>query len=68
MRGIFGLQPLQPNINVSLSGIFMVIPDTEKNSGPKRAQPCLDPYFRENEMLCVASLILRYITFTSELR
>lgn len=57
------------NINESLSGIRIVIPDFVKNSGPKRVQPCLDlPFFRGNEKLCVASLMRKYITFTSDLR
>ncbi|OXU27171.1 hypothetical protein TSAR_005436 [Trichomalopsis sarcophagae] len=57
------------NICKTAKGIEIKIPELIKTSGPGRFQPLLVlPRFEQDQELCVASVILRYIEVTRPLR
>uniref|UniRef100_A0A1Y1MFY3 Tyr recombinase domain-containing protein n=1 Tax=Photinus pyralis TaxID=7054 RepID=A0A1Y1MFY3_PHOPY len=57
------------NIHQSNTGLKIYIPDLIKTSGPNRSQPILIlPFFKEDQNLCVASVLLHYLDLTKELR
>lgn len=56
------------NIKKLDSGLKIYITDLVKTSGPTREQPCLWlPYF-ENKKLCVATLVLKYMSRTEAIK
>lgn len=57
------------NIITTPSGFTILITNKIKTSSIKSKQPCLNiPYFRENNSLCVASVLEFYINKTKNLR
>ncbi|XP_050313121.1 uncharacterized protein LOC126748133 [Anthonomus grandis grandis] len=57
------------NIVKTNIGIKILIPELIKTSGPKSFQPCLTlPYLQQKPYLCVASLIVKYLEETKDIR
>lgn len=57
------------NIIKSKYGIQILIPDLIKTSNSHNKQPCLAiPFFNQNPKLCVASLLIKYIEMTKDIR
>ncbi|XP_044591535.1 uncharacterized protein LOC123269765 [Cotesia glomerata] len=57
------------DITRSSTGLSIKIPDLIKTSRPGKEQPILTvPFFKEREKLCVASIMLKYLERTENLR